>query len=52
MLPKKIKKHLKCHDRNNKIISNDKDVENDKYLKTLPRGGLIIPCTTFKDFLC
>ena len=28
---KKIKKHLKCHVGNNKIISNDSDVENDKY---------------------
>ena len=35
---KKIKKHLKCHVCNNKIISNDNIVENDEYLKTLSRG--------------
>ena len=49
---KKIKKHLKCHVCNNKIISNDNNVENDEYFKTLSRGGLIVPCTTFKDFVC
>ena len=49
---KKIKKHLKCHFCNNKIISNDNNVENDKYLKTLSLGGLIVPCTTFKYFVC
>ena len=49
---KKIKKHFKCHVRNNKIISNDNDVENDKYLKTLSQGGLFIPCATFKDVVC
>ena len=51
---KKIKKHFKCHVCNNKIISNDSDVENDKYLKTLSQGGLIIPCVIipFKDFVC
>ena len=40
---KKIKKHLKCHVCNNKIISNDNIVENDEYLKTLSRGGFIVP---------
>ena len=49
---RKIKKHLKCHVCNNKIISNDNDVENDEYLKTLSWGGLIVPFTTFKDFVC
>ena len=49
---KKIKKHLDFHVCNNKIISNDNYVKNDKYLKTLSRGGLIVPCTTFKDFVC
>ena len=44
---KKIKKHLKCHVCNNKIISNDNDIEN-----TQSRGGLIVPSTTFKDFFC
>ena len=39
---KKIKKHLKCHVCN-KIISNDNIVENDEYLKTLSRGGFIVP---------
>ena len=32
---KRLKKHLKCHVCNSKIISNDKDVENDEHLKTL-----------------
>ena len=49
---KKIKKLLKCHVCNNKIISNDNNVKNDEYLKTLSRGGLIVPSAAFKDFVC
>ena len=49
---KKMEKHIQCHVCNNKIISNDNDVENDEYLKTLSLGGLIVPCATFKDFVC
>ena len=45
----RIKKHLKCHVCNNKIISHDNPVKN---LKTLSRGGIIAPCTSFKDFVC
>ena len=37
---KKVNKYFKCHVCNNKIISNDNDVENDKHLKTLSRGDL------------
>ena len=39
---KRLKKHLKCHVCNN----------NNEYLKRLYRGELIVPCTTFKDFVC
>ena len=39
---KRLKKHLKCHVCNN----------NNEYLKRLSRGELIVPCTTFKDFVC
>ena len=34
------RKIKKCHVCKNKIISNDNNVEYDKYLKTLFRGGL------------
>ena len=49
---KLVKKRLKCHVCNNKIVSNDNNVENDKYFKTLSRREHIVPCTTFKDFVC
>ena len=49
---KLVKKRLKCHVCNNTIVSNDNNVENDKYFKTLSRGGHIVPYTTFKDFVC
>ena len=48
----RIKKHFKCHVCNNKIISHDNPVKNDEHLKTLSRGGIIVPCTSFKDFVC
>ena len=48
---KKIKKLLTCHVCNNKVISNDNDIENDKYLKTLSRGGLVVPSISMLELV-
>ena len=47
---KKIKKLLTCHVCN-KVISNDNDIENDKYLKTLSRGGLVVPSISILELV-
>ena len=47
-----VAKKIKCYVCNNKIILNDSHVKNDEHLKTLSRGGVIVACTTFKDFVC
>ena len=51
-VPKKIKKHLKCIVCNNKIITNDHDIKNEKYFKAVSRSGLIVTYITFEDVVC
>ena len=49
---KKLKKRFGCQASDQKMVSTDQDVLNNKYLKILSRGGLICLSQPLSNFIC
>ena len=51
-IAKKLLKRSKCADCQSLLKSSNEDLENDKYLHLLSRGGLFVPPKNLAEFVC
>ena len=51
-IAKKLTKRFKCNDCSFMLSSCNTEIENNRYLATLSRGGLTVPSQVLADYTC
>lgn len=51
-IAKKLREKQSCEECAGKLIAGQSSIENDNYLKTLSRGGLVTPSSALSEFVC